>query len=66
MRAGDLIKHKKTTSTALVIAIVLDRDARDPEYDRDWVRVWFTGDNRLSTVPLELIKENWEIIDGKI
>jgi len=26
----------------------------------------FAGDNRASTVPFKLIKENWEIIDGEI
>ena len=66
MRAGDLIKHKRNDSTALVINIVRDKDARDPQYDYDWATVLFTGDNRASTVPLKIIKENWEIVDGEI
>jgi len=66
MRAGDLIKHKRNDSTALIIDVVLDRDARDPEYDREWATVLFTGDSRATTVPLKLIQENWECANGEI
>ena len=59
MQAGDLIKHRRNDSTALVIGVVVDKD------DREWATVLFTGDGRTSTVPLKLIKENWEIIDGE-
>jgi hypothetical protein len=65
MQAGDLIKHRRNDSTALVISVVVDKDGRDPEYDREWATVLFTGDGRTSTVPLKLIKENWEIVDGE-
>ena len=65
MQPGDLIKHRRNDSTALVVAISVDKDERDPEYDREWATVLFTGDGRASTVPLKLIKENWEIIDGE-
>jgi hypothetical protein len=65
MQAGDLIKHRRNDSTALVISVVVDKDVRDPGYDRSWATVLFAGDGRTSTVPLKLIKENWEIIDGE-
>ncbi len=65
MQAGDLIKHRRNDSTALVIGVVVDKDVRDPGYDRSWATVLFAGDGRISTVPLKLIKENWEIIDGE-
>jgi len=65
MQAGDLIKHRRNDSTALVIGVVVDKDVRDPGYDRSWATVLFAGDGRISTVPLKLIKENWEIINGE-
>jgi hypothetical protein len=65
MRTGDLIKHLKNDSTALIINVVHDKDRRDPEYDREWAVVLFTGDEHACTVPLKLIKENWETIDGE-
>ena len=66
MIAGDLIKHKRNTSTALIIDIVHDKDDRDPQYDHAWATVLFTGDQRASKVPLKLIKENWEAVDGEV
>ncbi len=65
MHPGDLIKHRKNDSTAVVVDISVDKDDRDPEHDREWATVLFTGDGRPSTVPFKLIKENWEVIDGK-
>ena len=64
MLAGDLIKHRRNASPALIIDITHDKDDRDPEYDQSWATVLFTGDQRASKVPLKLIKENWEIVDG--
>jgi hypothetical protein len=62
MRNGNLIKHKRKNSTALVVNIVLDEDVRDPEYDCEWATVLFTGDSHTSTVPYKILKENWEIV----
>ena len=66
MRAGDLIKHRRNDSTALVINILADVDARDPEYDREWAIVLFTGDSRSATVPYKILKENWKVINEKL
>ena len=66
MSPGDLIKHRRNDSTALVIDIIIDREPRDPEYDREWATVLFVGDSAAATVPLKIIKENWEIIDGEV
>ena len=65
MQVGDLIKHKRNNSIALVLRVTLDRQERDPEYDREWATVLFNGDERVSVLPLKLIKENWEVLDGK-
>ena len=66
MSPGDLIKHKRSNSTALVVGIAADRNPRGSERDREWVTVLFTGDRQVATVPYKIIKENWEIVDDKI
>jgi len=66
MQAGDLIKHRRNDSTALVISVVADKDVRDPEYDQEWATVLFTGDSRAATVPYELLKKNWKVINEKL
>jgi hypothetical protein len=66
MSPGNLIKHRKNNSTALVINILTDTGAPKPECDREWAVVLFTGDSRSATVPYKLLKENWKVINEKL
>ena len=66
MSPGNLIKHKRSDSTALVIDVVTDTDSRDSGYDREWAIVLFTGDSRSATVPYKILKENWKVINEKL
>jgi len=63
MKAGDLVKHKHTDRTAVIINIFM-RESHCLEYrHEEYVKVLFSGEHAPSTAPLQLLKKNWEIIN---
>jgi len=66
MKIGDLIKHKKAKSTALVLDTFVGKNSDSLTHPIEWARVLFSGDSRITTVPFKLLKENWKVMNGKI
>ena len=63
MKAGDLVKHKRSGRTALIIDIFM-LEAHNLEYrHEEYVKVLFSGEHAPSKAPLQLLKKNWEIIN---
>ena len=62
MKIGDLIKHKKAKTTGIILDIFIS--GHELEYRNEkWAVVLFSDDSTTSRAPLELLKDNWEIIN---
>jgi len=61
MKIGNLIKHKKNATTAVIVDIFMS--GHELEYrNEEWAVVLFSDHATTSRAPLELLKDNWEII----
>jgi hypothetical protein len=61
MKIGDLIKHKNVRTTGIILDIFMS--GHELEYrNEEWAVVLFSDDSITSRAPLELLKDNWEII----
>ena len=61
MKVGDLIRHKKAETTGIILDIFLS--GHELEYrNEEWAVVLFSDNSTTSRAPLELLKDNWEII----
>ena len=62
MKPGDLIKHKRSTLTAVIIKIFENHMVSPKD---KLAAVLFSDSEKLSTTSLKILKENWEIISDK-
>ena len=63
MKIGDLIRHKNVGTLALILDIYMF-EIHELEYrNEEYAKVLFSGDGRASNAPLQLLKDNWEIIN---
>ena len=62
MKVGDLIKHKKTATTALILNIYMTEHLLEYR-NEEWVEVLFSGELAPSKAPLKLLKDNWKTIN---
>jgi len=61
MKIGDLVKHKCAGTTGIILDIFMS--GHELEYrNEEWAVVLFSDDSTTSRAPLELLKDNWEII----
>ena len=61
MKIGNLIKHKKAETTAIIVDIFMS--GHELEYrNEEWAVVLFSDEATTSRAPLALLKDNWEII----
>ena len=61
MKIGDLIKHKKVRTTGVILDIFMS--GHELEYrNEEWAVVLFSDNSATSRAPLELLKDNWEVI----
>jgi hypothetical protein len=62
MKIGNLIKHKKAVTTAVIVDIFMS--GNDLEYrNEEWAVVLFSDESATTRVPLALLKDNWEVIN---
>ena len=55
MKAGDLIKHKRTDTRA-VVAEVFEGEKQT------FATVLFSNEIKLCTAPLKILEDNWEVV----
>ena len=61
MKIGDLIKHKKAETTAIIVDIFMS--GHELEYrNEEWALVLFSDNSTTSKAPLGILKGNWEVI----
>ena len=61
MKVGDLVKHKKVDTTGIILDIFMS--GHELEYrNEEWAVVLFSDNPTTSRAPLELLKDNWEVI----
>lgn len=60
MKKGDLIKHKKSALTAVIIETYEGKNAYPK--DTQLVTVLFSDSQRLSTALLRTLEDNWEVV----
>jgi len=61
MKVGDLIRHKKVETTGIILDIFMT--GYELEYrNEEWAVVLFSDASATSRAPLELLKDNWEVI----
>jgi hypothetical protein len=63
MKVGDLIKHKTAGSTAVILDIFVHGLSELEYRHEEHAKVLFSGDNSPSSAPLQLLEENWEVIN---
>jgi|6_EtaG_2_1085325.scaffolds.fasta_scaffold01682_17 hypothetical protein len=63
MKIGDLIKHKNVGARALILDIYMF-EIHELEYrNEEYAMVLFSGEGQVSNSPLQLLKDNWEVIN---
>ncbi|MAH46507.1 hypothetical protein CMI37_11785 [Candidatus Pacearchaeota archaeon] len=68
MKIGDLVKHKETNKTALILDIYTIEHAsmkfelNPGPIQEEYVHVLFSGDSSPARAPFKLLKENWEVV----
>jgi hypothetical protein len=61
VKIGDLIKHKKVHTTGVILDIFMS--GHELEYrNEEWAVVLFSDDSVTSRAPLNLLRDNWEVI----
>jgi len=61
VKIGDLVKHKKAETTGIILDIFMTE--HELAYrNEEWAVVLFSDNSATSRAPLELLKDNWEVI----
>ena len=62
MKIGNLIKHKRSSRTAIILDIFLSKGHKLEHRNTEHAKVLFSGDSTTTQAPFHLLKDNWEII----
>jgi hypothetical protein len=60
VKTGDLIKHKRSALTAIIVGTYEAKNVRPK--GAQFAEVLFSDSQRLSIASLEILKDNWEVI----